>query len=1012
MPTSLLPHWEFRGKDWITAVDVLGDQLVFVGSRDGTLWILNRHGSQLDGFNLGSWIGALRVLDLRDEEWPEDLRGIYLLLGTKRGLVRFFRVVWTDANVQRVPVFEFNARNTVREIDVAITSSPPRATVAIGSEDKHVYIVDFAEAVRHTAGLGEDVTVVQPAVNGWIRSVAFYHAPGSDDTLVAAACGDKNIYFFATDGTEVNRLYVASKVHSLISDTRGSAIYATSDAKTLYVIGGRQTGFRVIHRQPLPHRATKLAFMDSDCRQILAACEDGRIYVFDTRQRRLTSYVDLKERVFAMRSAMIQQTRILMLGLAYGRLVASMYSLGEDVPPAMTRELRGSLAEYGVEEESRLAEIEIYGPKRASITVGIGRFIHLVRPHPNAYKAAVVGTDGGEVAVVELSTTGSPEVIYRASDPAPARVWAVSGVWEDESTLTLCVATSDKEIQFWKVVISGALAERVGSETVQLRDWPREIRPVVNQDRPSDRAILVACENGDVSVVGDDGPTFNTGQTLRTGYARRREGRYEIVTGSDDNRVSMYVDAQPRWEFHTLDRVREVLIHDEECLAVCEDRFLYVLSLDGDLRHRYRFPHRALCIDLYSGPGRTLWYVVGCGDGFVYFVDEAGWVKDAYEFPDRIRDVRVHENWELIVACEDGKVYFAPCLDHYLEDHFEGMEIEVIDRTVQELRLRAGDPEGLRAVQELSDDDKLLLLAYVEDWYDPPDSELIVSLIDSSLESVLAGGLVKLHYVYAAALVHLATRVNFAAGKSRIERFIDKGQANPYAIHAIIASIGKLGIHRRQVSDRGASAITLVDSIVSAVPIDDEWILSECVRNLHRSEFFDLTQDGFVRFFRTVRIGFGKLQRILRAAAELPAVKSSALMGLLELLGHAEIDRPAFAERYLQLVESNDDVVRDCLDHWDTARWGTGDADDRVMGLLGWLLNVVRSGEIRSVLEGFLKDYSLRTSSGAGVWVLAADLIEARLLQQDVAVTAQDYLCVATVCGAMRALGRTAMPAG
>ncbi len=49
-----------------------------------------------------------------------------------------------------------------------------------------------------------------------------------DDTLIAAGCGDKNIYFFRLDGSELKHLFVSSKVHSIIADTRGAAVYATS----------------------------------------------------------------------------------------------------------------------------------------------------------------------------------------------------------------------------------------------------------------------------------------------------------------------------------------------------------------------------------------------------------------------------------------------------------------------------------------------------------------------------------------------------------------------------------------------------------------------------------------------------------------------------------------------------------------------------------------------------------------------------------------------------------------
>ncbi len=84
MIARLQPLWEFRGSlDWITAIDELEDGLIFVGTRDGQLFVLNRHGAQLGHLKLDSWVGALCAV-------PPPRNGLFgnqafLFVGTKGG---------------------------------------------------------------------------------------------------------------------------------------------------------------------------------------------------------------------------------------------------------------------------------------------------------------------------------------------------------------------------------------------------------------------------------------------------------------------------------------------------------------------------------------------------------------------------------------------------------------------------------------------------------------------------------------------------------------------------------------------------------------------------------------------------------------------------------------------------------------------------------------------------------------------------------------------------------------
>ena len=93
---------------------------------------------------------------------------------------------------------------------------------------------------------------------------------------------------------------------------------------------------------------------------------------------------------------------------------------------------------------------------------------------------------------------------------------------------------------------------------------------------------MAVCESGDIEILGPDRLSWNVSQILRTGQCWFDGNSCYVLTGSDNNMVSLFRDGQQEWSVTTKDRVREVLVVGKLCLAVSEDRFLYVLSLTGE----------------------------------------------------------------------------------------------------------------------------------------------------------------------------------------------------------------------------------------------------------------------------------------------------------------------------------------------------------------------------------------------------------------------------------------------
>ncbi len=966
-------------------MDRAEDGTVFVGSRAGDLWVLNQHGTPVGHRLLDSWVGALEVIE-RPHEGDGRSAGLYLMAGTKRGTFTCFQIEIAPDEADLLELSGFSAGNTVREIDSCFTGTD--VLVAAGSEDRHVYLATLNDLI---AG-GSEPAIDKVRVNGWIRSVAFCRDPDGNGPAIAAGCGDKHVYFlgqrdFAEPGhRELRRAFVDAKVHCVVGDPASTQVFCASDARRLSVIGWTGQDYQEINQLDVPHRVTRMTFADEERDNLLAVCEDGNIYVFDTVERKLTAHLPVGERLFAMQGVTGGGSGEILLGRSYGRLSCCFYAV-EPGMPATLRETRGRLLEESPPDDfSSLAKNLLFGPTRQEVFLGIGRFVHVTEASPRGVMACVVGTDGGDICILDL-VDGRGAIRHRQR-LEKVRVWAVDAEWVEPGKLRVLAATSGSNIVRYVVDMQLTPPEIVHEDEIELGDWPREIRSVAGTSRDGPR-ILVCCENGDLFVHGDESLRFNTGQTLRSGYARRVGDSYDILTGSDDCFITRFRDQKEQWRHAADDRVREVLIDDDECVAVSEDHFLYVLADDGSIRWRYRFPHRALCVDIHHDPKSGRQYVVGCGDGCVYFVNERG-IQAGYQFPDRIRDVKLLEDGELIVACEDGLLYLAPTLGRFLSDYYEDRQGTLIDRKVVELRTGTG---GFDEIATLEPEERLLLLRHLGDWFAAPDSRRAMALIDAAATDVLESDHVYLHYIFATALVEASLRANFAAGRSRIADHLQTNANNPFVVHALLSTIGSGGTGGPWSDERRV----LADTIIVKVPLVDEWIREELVRSLHRSDFFSLAGEGFDRCFRTVRIRYSALSRILRAAEECGnhEVRKAQLSLLLAHIASPHADRPAF-ERVLAMAERGDVIpmVREGLTLLGELLSEKPVNGSQLARIKGWVHAKVASGEIieaiatpllRHEREGALDSY------GMG---LLAEVIEGRLRALDPRVSAHEYLAV------------------
>ena len=578
------------------------------------------------------------------------------------------------------------------------------------------------------------------------------------------------------------------------------------------------------------------------------------------------------------------------------------------------------------------------------------------------------------------------------------RIWAVYGFWESNSIFKIYVASSNNKLIEYKLEKQNFYTDETNKKKnliqeneIELIDWPREIRHIEEDKKEN---FIIACENGDIKFFCDEKSNFNDQQIFRSIYALKSDkGDYNILTGSDNNKITFFENNKKRFTFKTLDRVRETIIYNEECLAVSEDRYLYVIDKLGYIKWRYRFPHRALCIDTYVYSEGT-YYIVGCGDGSVYFLTEKRVVKYAYRFPDRIRDVKVFNSEIIIIACEASHIYFCPTMESLIKDFYGGDISEIIDDQLKLLK-KDIDSKSIKAIKDVPFKEKLLLLDKIDMWYLGGNSEIFILLCDSCKMSVLKSNNIKIYYIYANALITLATRIDFAVGKSRIRDYLSSDK-NPYILHSILSTITQKNIKGLPPNRIIPNPIELLEFIVTNINFKDKWILEETILTLYEADFFSFIPSGFIIFFKNNRILYRKLYNIKKYSCEFnhKGIKSSPLLNLIDFLEtnqHKEQDFENIIKNCHLTDKSQNEVMKNI-----EFIYKISIEEKSVKGSLGhikkWISERVSNDELKKTFSTIIIDNCTKFDEGLTFFKMVKKLLENDFQYSNYEITAVDFL--------------------
>lgn len=922
MKNRKIRHWSVGWSDWVTSVAELPEQLTIAGTRDGYILVLNWHGVVLYSEQISpTWIGAVQTV-----QWAgRDL----IITGAKDGAIRVFE--WLSRSAKLEVLADFQVGMAVRSIDIATQSDSKQLLFAFGSENRSAYIA----SLHVNRGVLSKSAPIQCRTNGWIRAVSFCRNPILDQTLLAAGSGDKHVHFFTLNGKELAPAYVGAKVHALLSDQMTGPVYAVSDAGGFHVLVP-ETSTTYLAREciKLSARPFALVFANPHNSQVLIACVDGSLHLYDSHLNEIVGCCSIDKRSIALGSSSRTGPIDILISTMDNRLTALGLSLVEVEPLREATKAHGLVRPFIPGNFSLFAECLFYGLKHAEIDVGIARFIQLPHCDNACPELCVLGTDQGQVLVLRLDQEVNCDAIVFSRTFEDCRVWSVYSYWvpDNRCVLRLAIGTSTNEILLFGLDFSQEDVVSEQLESIKLPDWPRELRGIDGDDVSH---YMAACENGDIFHF-PSGTVFNAGDRFRCLYARSSNSQLSVLAGSDDWRVTLYRDGNLVWSYKTLDRVRETRIINDLYLATSEDRFLYVLDASGRLKFAYKVPHRALCLEVLRAEEGTQ-YVVGCGDGYVYFIDDTGWLHDAYEYPDRIRDVAIHDETELVVAAETSKVFVGPLRRQFIDTYYVKGVSATLKAEIHSL-LAGIEEKGLAALEQLAPEVPLVLLEFCTQWISPAASKLLLHLVDDCIQRIQEFGSIRANYVIAQAILEVGSCVDQIAASARMSSLVSEASSE-YASHALVACVPI--VSRR---DESPAKIQMIEALVRNAPLVPEWVADQCARNLLQTSFSRLDDEGYFAFFSVTRLPASQFRSIF-----------GSLRKMLRTGGHRSADEEGSHE-LLDLLHSLDSETV----------YGFQELEDRSYVHLRWIGQLVEVGRKKGAVAVVKMALQLLVDSGCG----------------------------------------------
>ncbi len=708
--------WYYTARNWITGIhgadiDNDGDYEIAAASREGRVYILTKRGALKWERIVGNkaWIGsvmsvpAIKERNMQARILVGDRDGKVYVLDKDNNAIDKYGKRWPYAPQNSLSTQGHATEpywlDTQQAICQVYVDSKRHNTILVGSEDRHVYVLDYKTGELRW----------KYETSGWVRNVLAYdiNKDGQDEILVGSV--DKNLYIFTPQG-KLSQIYSFDQaLHTLgaadINHDGSVEILVGTDGKELYAFTPDFAGDKCIsiHAKAkqtrwsyrLDNRPLTLIIADIDGdgkSEILVGSEDQHIYVLDEHGKLIWRH-NLASRVFSLYAQDIDNDGIMEVfaGAEDKKVHALRFTIHKNLEKTIRQNYvqafsspDSSLSRLSKAEQALLQDIlklddsdkkpVRLSQARKSLKEGnyLAALLNLLYLEQRKVQRLWVRETSGYIRTVSLGDiSGDPrhEIIVGTSNGSlevftntGTLLWKFSLEGQIIATQTgyldrgkrkeIVACTVDQYTSIISGVDEADLPQPTRLRHTRVDGWILSVCLKVTS-RVEDTKILVGTEDKKILIYGTDlgepEQIIETAQGIKIIQACElaEEGAPEIIAGCLDNCVYAYTqDGLLLWTYQVYDRIRALCMqdidgdNDVEILVGSEDRNVYVLSSKGTLKWRYFLPHDVLAVSTtdinQDGKSEIL---AGCADSYLYVFSSSGDLLWKYRSNDRIRSV-------------------------------------------------------------------------------------------------------------------------------------------------------------------------------------------------------------------------------------------------------------------------------------------------------------------------------------------------------------------------------------
>lgn len=713
--TSIL--WNYRTKDWVTGIQAAdidndGDIEVLLSSRDGiirahTPWGAKKWEKKWKNQSISA-LFAIPIAGVQPYRKAVQ-RQACVIVGMRDG-----QVYALDQEGIQIQDWQYSTGRMIRQIYV---NKDAPDSIIIGSEDRHVHVLDRATGKPHWPPYH---------ANGWVRSVFSCDLDNDQRNEILVGSADEHLHILDDHGQFLAKLFLGHQIYALFAASlrtdEPKTVITSSNRKDLYAWkvrcceGGQwvqQKEWEIRSESELFENRIQAIYIDDINNdqepEILLGSEDGCLYVLDKHgsllwKRRFGSGI---YSIWASDINFDGQKEVL-IGAEDNGVYVVQVELGNDFYTRINKVYRDAIQDEQVASRNELMKV-LTPREKAILKDFIDEFPPLRHVQMEVERAVQLMQEGHyEQALSLFLRARQQRVQYCWSQPVTTHGYILTlgiGQVEQKEKYDLLAGTDE-----------GYIYAIDGEQGTEKHIWQKDVQ---NRVRMLQAAPLRPGELDSIAAILDDHCLVilnNQGEIVQEHTFEKKEGwprsvyinthpttpneESEILLDVEDKKIAIW-DAHLEQERRVIQTLQGISILTVSKLSQSDEakiisgsinNHVYVHDQHGNMLWSFQTQDRvqALCVEDIDRDGYAE-IIVGSEDRNVYVLDHEGHLKWRYRTQRGVLDVTVCDirlnsdpqdedkrRLEVLACSADGYIYVLTAFGDLLWKYKGGNRIRAI----------------------------------------------------------------------------------------------------------------------------------------------------------------------------------------------------------------------------------------------------------------------------------------------------------------------------------------------